>query len=127
MSKKIPAVERVGITTLNGIAENRNFANKEGVSPFASHELVAVLENEFLLPIGTSAKTLDQLEALFRQFSIELGKDDFSRVDQARLRQLADLAACVASDAANSCGCYHERGRDQHIPSLVATFQAGGQ
>lgn len=126
MSKNIPAVERVGITTPNGIAENGHSANLEVSTRFVSHELASILQNEFLLPLGTTAKTLDQLEALFRQFSLELGKDVFSRADQARLRQIADLAVYVAADAANSCGCYHERGLTQHLPALLDMIQGGG-
>ncbi len=127
MSKNIPAVERVGITTLNGIAENGNSANIEEATRFVSHELTSVLQNEFLLPLGTTAKTLDQLEALFRQFSLELGKAAFSHADQARLRQIADMAAYVAADAANSCGCYHERGLTQHLPALLDIVRGGAQ
>jgi hypothetical protein len=91
-----------------------------------------ILENDFLLPMGSAAETLDRLENLFATIALLAALARKSQTidvydDLLRIESLCKTGRFVADDQGNFCDCMHERARDEHAPALLALLHGPAQ
>lgn len=123
MSKNlIAAVEQQGSPTPTTLPKH----------PVLVNQIHLLIENEMLLPLGSAADHLNQIDVLFRTIRDIASAPVDARADANVLRlaliqitSLCSTGSYQASDIANYVDCMCESARDDHMPTILAAV--GGE